>query len=353
MRAQEMIVEALELLNDPNQDFWSDAKMLTHLNRALRDVSGRARSIREVIYQRTAAGQSVYGLPEGFLGDDKFAWLDAGEWYPLLKRRLPQVESLNNSDVASAWRPFFYDVWGRVREERIVAPVSAISADGGLFADNGFPSDSETFGFTFTDGLSGIDTIRVGDIVVNMTDGSEGEISARLSIQPGQVLFAAPRLDNGKRTGAEYGLCLVGDLVRVLTPNVRGHALRIAPAPLETAGAGEEVLWMYLSRRHREITQVAIDNFNDELELDIELETPCFERLLYWCRREELGVKDPETIAQRTVYEDEYRKASPKVRHRNREHVSTWGSPSVAAYRASIELEGVSDGYALNSVNIR
>lgn len=342
MRAKELMDEAREFLNDPEADYFSDAKMLGHLNRALRDVSSRARSIREVIYQRAAAGQSVYGLPEGFLGNDKFAWLASGEWFPLLKRRLPQVEALNYSVGASAWRPFFYDVWGRSREEKIVAPVTEVSFDG-------FPTHSETFGFRFASGIVGSMEIREGDMIVNMTDGSEGVVT-----EVDGDRFGAPLLVNGKRTGAEFGRILVGDLIRILTPNVFGHALRIAPAPMETAGAGEEVLWMYLSRRHREITQWHIDNFNDGLELDIELETPGLERLIYWCRREELGVKDPETIAQRTVYEDEYRKAAPKVRQRNREHESTWGSPSVEAYRASLELVGVStrDTLAYNEYNI-
>ena len=359
MRAFDIIEEARDLLNDPDADFWTDAKLLTHLNRALRDVTTRSRSIREVIYKRTNAGQSVYALPEGFLGNDKFAWLYAGQWYPLHKRSLSQVEFLNNSDFITSWRPFFYDVWGRSRVERIVATVEAVSFEDGAvnpdFSDPPFPSNSEMFGFKFTDNLPGTDDVKVGDQVINMTDGSEGIVTGRRNDQPGRGLFAAARLVNGRRAGEDYGRIYVGDRVRILTPNVSGHALRISPAPDSDSAPGEEALWMYLSRRHYVIQQSHIDNVNDVLELDIELETAGLERLIYWCRREELGARDPETLAQKQLYESAYHDVMRDVLQRNRTHESTWGQPSLQAWRQNIELEGVTttDGHALNNVFVR
>ena len=354
MRAFDMIDEARDLLNDPAGDFWTDAKLLTHLNRSLRDVSSRSRTIREAIYRRANAGQSVYALPEGFLGNDKFAWLYAGNWYPLSKRTLTQVEFLNNSDVFSAWRPFFYDVWGRTREEKIVAAVEATSHNFQFLDDFDFPTYDQTFFFLFPKGLQGIDDIKVGDLIINMTDGAEGHVTERHVFQPGEVVFAAARLTNGKRAGDDFGRIMPGDLLRVLSPNVSGHALRVAPPPIADSSGGEEVLWMYLSRRHYTIEQSHIDNVNDNLELDIELETPGLERLMYWCRREELGARDPESIAQGVLYEEAYRRAAPQIHQRNREHLVTWGTPSVSAFRLSLQLEGVSttSGHALNNVFI-
>ena len=354
MFASELMTDARDMLNDPDGDFWSEAKLLRHVNRALRDVSTRARSIREVIYQRVAAGQSVYALPDGFLGNDMFSWFDGSEWWPLGKRRLPQVEYENNSDTGlKAWRPFFYDVWGRARRERIVAPVSAVSPDDDIFtADGHFPITSGAVGFRFANALSGVDDIRVGDVVVNMTDAAEGIVLELRKVSPGVVLVGAEPLMGGTRGD---GSVAVGDVVRILSPEAAQHALRVAPPPDTSDSQGRESIWMYLSRRHRVITAHHIVDDNDRLELDVELESVALERVIYWCRREELGVRDPETVAQGVVYENEYRLASPKVRQRNREHESTWGSPSTAALRSAVELQGVTDHatVALNRYNIR
>lgn len=355
MRAVDMIAEARDLLNDPSEDLWTDAKLLTHLNRALRDVTGRSRSIREVIYRQVDAAHSVFGLPEGFLGNDKFAWLTQGQWYPLHRRSLSQVEYLNNSDVFRAWRPFFYDVWGRARIERIVADVVATSRESDLFRDPDFPTFSETHGFKFEEGLRSVDDVRVGDRIINMTDGSEGFVTEVRNDAPRVRLFGTELLEGGKRTGDDYGRILPGDFVRITSIHAPAHALRVSPPPDSSSATGEEVLWMYLSRRHYVLTQSHIDNVNDGLELDIELETAGLERLIYWCRREELGARDPETVAQATLYEDAYHKAAPDILQRNREHESTWGKPSMSGWRQSIELEGIStpDGHALNNVFVR
>lgn len=355
MRAFDMIAEAQDLLNDPSGDLFTQEKLLRHLNRALRDVSSRARMIREVHYRQPHAGQSVYHMPDGFLGNDKFSWLAQGEWYPLWRRSLSMVEYLNNSDVFNSWRPFYYDVWGRVREERIVANVIATSASAAdVFRNPDFPTFDQTFGFKFTDGLRGIDAIRVGDRIINMTDGSEGFVTERRNDAPGTGLFAYERLPGSKRTGDDFGLVQTGDFLRITAPSVSGYGLRIAPPP-SVVYQGEESLWMYYSRRHYEVTQSHIDEVNDNLELDIELETVALECFLYWCRREEVGASDNETIAQKQLYEGAYHSALPYIRQRNRDHESTWGSPSMGGWRQSIGLEGIStsDGHAFNISNVR
>lgn len=360
MDARDMIREARDLVNDPDGTLFTDAKVLDHLNRALRDVTSRARTIREVIYRRANSGQSVYALPEGFLGNDKFSWLYANYWYPLHRRTLSQVEYINNSNILRSWRPFYYDVWGRTREERIVASVDKTSSslfeseDANPFRSPDFPTNDQTFGFKFVDGLAGIDSVRVRDMIINMTDGSEGFVTERRQEVPGQALFGYARLLGGKRTGDDSGLILEGDKVRITSPNVSGHALRISPPPVEDSEPGEEALWMYLSRRHYIVTQGHLNDFNDGLELDIELETPALECMIYYMRREELGASDRETMAQKQIFEGAYHRALPDIRQRNREHESTWGKPSIAASRQNLELSGIStsDGHALNNVFI-
>ena len=274
--------------------------------------------------------------------------------YPLHRRSLSHVEYINNSDIITSWRPFYFDVWGKVRREKIVATVDAISGGEGIFADSDFPTLDQTFGFKFEDGLSGIDDIRVRDLIINMTDGSEGFVTERHTLGHGLALFGYSRLENGKRTDDDFGKIMEGDFIRITTPNVVSHALRISPPPTQTSEPGEEVLWMYLSRKHYEIRQEHIDQFNAELELDVELETPTLERLIYWMRREELGASDPETLAQNQMYRGAYHEALPYIRQRNRDHESTWGTPSMSNYFHSLELDGINtpSGHPYNTVDV-
>lgn len=349
MDASEMIAEARSLVNDSANDFFDDAMMLEHLNRALRDVTSRSRSIREVIYYPVNEGQSVYGLPEGFLGNDKFSWLYKGYWYPLHRRSLSSIEYVNNSNIITSWRPFYFDIWGKVRKEKIVSNVEAVSADGGIFTDNGFPTNDETFGFKFQDGLKGIDDIRVRDFIINMSDkvaetdaGARGFVTERKNIGKGLALFAYARLEGGAREGDDRGKIFADDFIRITTPNVVSHAVRLSPPPTTSSEEGRELLWVYMSRKHYEVKQEHIDEFNDGLELDVELETPALELLVYYMRRTELGADDSETMAQRSIYETEYHKALPKIRQRIREHESTWGKPLPYAALQNLELSGIS-----------
>ena len=338
MRAAEMIQDARDLLNDPDGDFWTDEKLLRHLNRSLRDVSGRTRTIRETFYYQVNAKQATYGLPDGFLGNDKVAWLYQGEWYPLKRRKLAEVESLNNSQSITTWRPFYYDIWGRGRVEKYIVEAieNPVSPDADNSGEVTFFSSAPLFG------------VKRFDVIVNMTDGSEG-IVRELSQGFSQVVFE-------DLTGGTNNRIEVGDQVRITSHHVFPHVLRVSPPPNVDSEIGEEVLWVYLSRRHYEVMQDHIDVENDTLELDVELETVALERFLYWCRREELGAEDPASQVQLTLYLSELHSAMPRVLQRNREHESMWGSPSTDAYRyQNIGLEGITttDGHALNNQWVR
>lgn len=343
MRASELISEARDLLSDAAGDFWSEKKLLRHLNRALRDVSSRARTLREVVYRQVNAGQGVYALPVAFLGNDRVAWFSSGVWYPLHRRRLSDVESLNHSSSSS--RPFYYDIWGRARAEKIVAPVVAVQSGGA-------PSYNQTF--RFAAGLLGAGDVKVNDMLFNLSDGSEGRVTEVTGMQGsagGDLVFRTLGFDGGTRPELR-----VGDFVRVVSPNASAHALRVAPPPSSDSAAGAEVLWVYLSRRHYLLEETHLDTGNDGLELDVELETVALECFMYWARREELGAVDRETLAQKQLYEDAYFKALPDIRQRNRMHESTWGAPTPGAgYRHEhLGLEGISDavGHVLNQVEV-
>ena len=340
--ARDLMAEARDLLNDPDEDYFSEFKLLRHLNRALRDVSVRARTIREIIRRSVNEGQTAYGLPRELLDVVRCAWYQENDWYPLLRRRLGQTQVINHSDIISTWRPYYYDIWGNARTERLIADV----VDVGPYED--FPTHSQTYTFGFELGITGYDDIRVGDVIENVTDGSRGTVTE--VDDTAREIFGYALLEGGGRTGDEHGRIQLGDTLRLTSPWSDSQTLHVSPPPPSDSEVGEERLWAYITRRHYVIDQSLVDGFNDSLEIDIELETCVLERLMYWARREELGAKDPEVQAQLILYETAYHQALPFVRQRIKELDSTWGDPMAFTGFGNVELSGVAnvDGHPLN-----
>jgi len=317
--------------------------MLGHLNRALRDISVRARTLREILSRRVNEDQHAYGLPRTFLDVIRCAWFQGDQWYPLQRRRLGVTQVINHSDVFRTWRPYYYDIWGNSRPERVIATVTSV----GPFMN--FPSSVMDDVFRFDAGTEFIGDVLTGDTVVNVTDGSAGTIT---EVSTDGDLFAYSALEGGERTGDEKGSIKVDDELRIVAAAADSQTLHIAPPPPEDSPTGEERLWVYISRRHYEVTEAHVNNVNDTLEIDIELEQATLERLLYWARRQELGATDPEVQAQMVLYETAYHKALPFVRQRIRELDSTWGSPVAFTGYGNVLLSGVADrtGHALNTL---
>lgn len=331
MRASELRQEALEILGDEQMQYFTAARILRHLNRALRDVSQRARTIRGINYRQVNEGQHVYGLPPNFLELEKAAWFAGGQWYPLLRRRLTDTQLINHGSVLQSWRPFYFNVWGRSRAEKVLLTVSEVTSGGA-------PSFNQTFRFTDATSLQeeqGLASILVGDVIFNATDNSEGMVMEITGMNSSDFTFRTLALEGGTRPELE-----VGDEVRIVAPNVSRHVVHVAPPPQEDSQTGEERLWLYFASRHYTITQDAMDNGNDELEVDLELETPVLERLIYWARRDELGVSDPEVIAQLATYQAAYHEALPFVRQRLRDFQNTWGQPEAGMGLGNIEIAG-------------
>ena len=323
MRAQEAIEYCRILVGDEHGDVNTDAKMLLHLNRVCRDISSRSRCITEGLYLSADAGQSLYGLPDGFLRMDIAAWKRPSGYYRPLKPITMNVASWAiHNDISG--RPRYYDIFGRAAIERIVETVHRIGvvppADGAIDAIE----------------LMGDQPLRLrrGDTLINISDGSAtGTVAfVRELLNPddnsvGQVI-GYTELRDGTRTMLQEG-----DQVRITSPGAPRHALVVAPVPRDVGEAGHESLFMYAARVHRTITQRHIDDENDELELDIEFERTLLEYLTYQMRRDELGVSDTETQSQLVIAETAYRTALPNVLKRIRAWKQGWYRRQGLEYR--------------------
>lgn len=307
MRAQSVIDYCRILVGDSFGDIHDDAKMLLHLNTVCRDISSRSRCIVEPLYLPARAGQAIYGLPDGFLRLDIAAWMQPDGRYREMDPVTMDVASwaIHNSVTG---RPRYFDTFGRAAIERVVENVASV--------------DTQANAFTLDLG-EWLD-VKIGDRLINVSDGSStGLIAWFRNDQDAQQhrtqTFGYTPLEGGTRKVLE-----AGDQVRLLSAGSHLHSLVVSPVPTDVGETGHEALFTYIARTHRHISAFDIANENDDIELDIEFESALREFMLYYMRRDELGLKDPETQAQRVVAETAYREALPDVLKRIRAWKTMW-----------------------------
>ena len=313
MNAREAIEYCRILASDEHGDINTDAKMLLHLNRILRDISSRSRCITEGLYLAATPGQSYYGLPAGFLRLDIAAWLQpSGNYLPLDRITMDVASWLNHADTAG--RPRYYDIYGRAAIERAVEVVHRVGVS---------PPTGDAVDVVQLAGSTPLNLKR-GDKVINISDGSAtGTIESVNNVLQAdnsvRQVIAYTELQDGTRTQL-----MEGDEVRITSPGSPRQALVVSPVPRESGDLGHEALFMYIARVHRPITQQHIRDENDELELDIEFERALLEYLTYQMRPDELGARDAETQAQHVIAETAYRDALPDVMKRHRAWIRMW-----------------------------
>ena len=307
MRLGEIIDYARLLAGDPHGDLHDDAKMLLHGNTACRDISSRSRCIVGPLYMPAREGQSIYGLPEGFLRADIAAWVQPdGRYRPMAPVTMDVASWAIHNQVTG--RPRYYDIFGRAAIERAVETVASVDAQ------------ANSFTWTLGEWLD----IKVRDHVINVSDGSSTAFVAwfRNDLDDAgtrrQTIGYTP-LDGGTRKTLQ-----AGDQIRILSPGSHLHSLVVSPVPTEVGEIGAESLFLYIARTHRHISAVDVGNENDDIELDIEFEEALRERIVYLMRRDELGLKDPETQAQLVVAESAYQDALPDVLKRIRAWKRMW-----------------------------
>lgn len=304
MRASQVIDHVATLLGDPSKDYHTADKLLLHLNAALEDICDRSRSLRSPSYHRLIANQAMYGLPASFLEADIVGIVYQGRWRELAYADLGPTLPAIIDDVTAGLAPWRYTIWGQAHIEKHVATV----------VENRRTNDpSGEVSFTSSVPLSGV--LR-GDRVINITDDSEGRVSA-VSADFLEVTFE-------DLAGGTANRMRVGDQFRILSPEASRKNLVISPPPTVSDETGTESLFLYFSRSHQEMTQQRIDDENDRLEIDPEFASTLRHRVSYYASLDEKGLDHPATQGFDIKYETDYAKAIIPVRRRIRQFVSSW-----------------------------
>lgn len=307
MRVQEVINYCRILTGDPHGDIHTDDKMLLHINTVCRDISYRSRCLVEPLYMPSRAGQAIYGLPEGFLRLDIAAWMQPdGRYRPLSPITMDVASWAVHNSITG--RPRYFDVFGRAAVERAVENVASVDVQANAFSWN----------------LGEWIDLKVGDKVINVTDGSStGLISwFRNDLDDAgsrQQTIGYTPLEGGTRAALQ-----VDDQVRILSPGSHLHSIVVSPVPTQVGEIGHEALFLYVARTHRHISAFNVANENDDIELDIEFEEALREYVIYYMRRDELGIAAIETERQELKAETAYRRALPDVRKRIRQWIVMW-----------------------------
>ncbi len=299
MNCRELIAQLQVKLGDPHGDYHTQANLLIQVNEALREISSRSRSVDIKDFLVAVEGQYQYGLPKSFVTMHAVAFNDV-KWYPLHPATLPGIETL--ASWVSSNSPWNFDIWGNSAIEKAVDTVVSNSSNE-CRVDTAYA------------------TVKAGDRILNLSDEqSQTTINnVTRNAEEGWLEIGYGELIGGTRTQFKEG-----DVIRILSPESAAKTLMLAPAPNRTDAPGIESIWIYYSRLHRQFQQLDLDRENDELELDVELETCLMHRCLYWARGSELGFSDRETEVQNRDYESTYRTAIPHVRRRIKQNISAW-----------------------------
>ena len=321
MQAGDLVEYGQILLGDEHAEYHTDAKMLLHLNQALRDISRRSRSLRKGIYYGVIEDQASYGLPADFLMAEPVGFLWSGEWIELKPAQFKtQARRIHGTSGNSSNVPLYYSVYQRSAEERALGTVTWIPDVGDADRNILFRTDVS------------IDNIRIGDKLINITDGSEGLVRDTMAGSLDNNTISFDFMVNG-----EDNTFAVDDEFRVVSQAYLAQTIDITPVPTETDDTGTESLYLYYAFEHRRITSEDITNKADDLEIDVEFETPTRHLMMALAKEDEFGAASQETQAKKLDYEREYINANTKVQRRIREFISTWKT------RASARLDQVYD----------
>ena len=245
MRAGDLIATAQDTLGDPAGSVHTPAKMLSSLNFALNSVSGRCRTVTTEYYLPVQEGLWDYALPRGILEIKGVRYHQTSQSPPLKRRSHKYVETLAN---ANSGIPRYFAEGQRAAIERGIGTVASV------------PS-------ALTINLTAELPARVGDTLINLTAALPQSTVQTVTNNDGstQLVLSAPVGGSGR--GFQ-----TGDQVRIISPDLGGLSIVVAPRPNKTDAAGDESLSVFAVIRHREITQANIDHANDELSIDPELE---------------------------------------------------------------------------------
>lgn len=319
MTAREAIAEMRDMISDRHGDYHQDDDALRYLNRAAQYISAESESVRSGTYRAVETGRHSYGLPSDLLQIDFVGFRGQGEsrYAPLYPLRQTSSQAINQNFENG--RPIYYSLWGRAARERLVETVTKGTATTFKIAGS-LPSG-----------------IGINDVVLNVTDrGAEAKV-IKVVTTPTEYIECT-RLAGGERNTFE-----AGDTVRILSPDRASQTLHISPPPDFTSDPGEENLFVYHAHKHRVITQVDIDNENDELEIDPQLEEAFLHRMCYHASVADKSVSDATAGYFDGKYNFHYRRAMPRVRQKIRQFKSLWFEGQAIERAGDVNLIGYSD----------
>ena len=265
MRADDIIAEALDYLDDPDQTVHTQEKMLRALNRALSRISTRSRSIAVNRFHAVVADQYEYSLPVGTLEIKRARYAHTPQSPPLKRRRYSYVETIARGYPGI---PRYYAFSQRAGTERGTGAVREVTTNQNFQIDG-----------------SNIAGAKPSDILINLTatlpEASIFEISSLADPQNAEEEAALQVVTLDAIGGSGRGV-QVGDTIRIVSPDTQGFSIAIAPRPSVSDSVGVESLSSFLVMRHPEITQTLIDNENDELSIDPDLEDMALYETLHW-----------------------------------------------------------------------
>jgi hypothetical protein len=298
MRAFDLIQEVVDDFGYDSSDSGVQETFRKYLNRSLKDIVSRSRSIQRELFISATKDEYRYALPDDFAAVQVCRWQDDP---PLRKTNLRDVFNRRYSQKTGS-DPTRYDVWGNSHIDRISG-----TATGG----NSTELDDTTVDFTALPNPQAQPRIR--DFIFNLTDGSESEISI---VAATKLTLLNPLLGGVDNTFA------VGDSYKVTSRSGPLKTLYLWPAPDADDAVGDQSIGVLYQAQHRILTQADLTNGNDELELDIELQSALILRMEYWAH----GPGTPERRQALIDYNTEYTMNIPNVRRRVEDTISMWST---------------------------
>ena len=292
MDARELMSRTRLYINDEANAAVTDSEMLGLMNDTLNRVSSMSRTIRQGLSIDVLEGQGIYGLPDEFSEIHSAFFRDQRGLVELGQTVLD--ENVILAEYGS-WGPSCYDTWEKAKIAKDV--VAIVSVDTG----------SQTFDYFPTTGAA-----LIGDEIQNSSDSnslsevlavSVDAVTGRTTVRHGDVLGNVRDYQDN-------------DIVRIINPAVTNYAISLAPYPNATDAPGDESLSIYISLKHREITQDMIDNRNDSLEIDSEMFDAVVWDLTHRCQMVIAGAVHPETMKYEQIASQRFWQAFPRVNSR-------------------------------------
>lgn len=230
-------------LGDPSGNFISESAIYSSgspIDEEATILNDAARKVSSDLYRNGTAlltgqksitpepGVTEYALPKDLIGVQEVFWEDSSTRYEVEQRPLQSFQDIDRT----VDRPIYFDVFGQSAD--IVARTW--SQEDTKFGGAGKDADHTVrLGWYYNNGGEVLTTafsgIRVGDVLHNMTDGSEGTIAAIIeeNASPADNYYLTAELRGGTKN-----VCTYGDVLQIERAEKVNPILHIYPQVSES-----------------------------------------------------------------------------------------------------------------------